>query len=116
MASSMLNLTCDIVRPSVSQTGIGSTKYDWTSTTNVASGLVCAIQNASPSDIDLFSRRGAVISTVVYFQDTTVDPQIDDRVVDNRYSPPKYYNIIAPENDMGGTGKWFKLYCVEVVK
>jgi hypothetical protein len=113
---SLLNLTCDIIRPTISQGAIGGTKYDWTTTTTVASGLVCAIQNASPTDIDLFSRRGATISTVVYYQDNTISPQIDDRVVDARYTPNKYYNIVAPQNDMGGTGEWFKLYCVEVVK
>ncbi len=110
----MLNLTCDIERPVVSQTATKATKYDWTTPTVVKSGLVCAIQNAGPADIEYWERRGVQISTVVYFVAPFPDAKLGDRVKDARYSPIKYYQIHSI-SDMGGTGVWGKLYCSEII-
>lgn len=101
----IMDVACDIQRPRESQGRIGGTKYDYSNPTIVASQVLFSIQSMKPHEVEMWGKRGTIVSHKGYTVDSLAAASNQgDRIVDTRFTPPRYYIVEAPPEDMAGRG------------
>lgn len=100
----------DIQRPTISQAVMGGAKYSFSNPQIIARGVMFAVQSVGPREMELWAQRGIIVSHKAYSTTYTAGVQ-GDRLVDDRFTPPRYYQIAGPAEDMGGANLIWGYFC-----